>query len=52
MTQAVLEKVTDDPSQGCGIGTIGVLLSNDGTPLPWSVRGFINSYYTLKSLIT
>jgi hypothetical protein len=36
-TQAVLEKIADDPSQGHGVGTIGVLLSNEGTPLPRSV---------------
>lgn len=33
-TQAVLEKVADDPLQGRGVGTIGVLLSNEGMPLP------------------
>jgi len=32
--QAVLEKVAEDPLQGCGVGTIGVLLSNEGMPLP------------------
>jgi len=48
-TQAVLEKVVDDPSQGRGIGTIGVLLSNDGIPLPRSVRGFIPHFHVTKS---
>lgn len=33
-TQAVLAKIADDPSQGRGVGTIGVLLNNDGIPLP------------------
>lgn len=47
--QAVLEKVADDPSQGRGVGTIGVLLSNDGIPLPRSVRGFILHSQVTKS---
>jgi hypothetical protein len=33
-TQAVLEKVANDPSQGHGVGTIGILLSNEGILLP------------------
>ncbi|EDR01743.1 uncharacterized protein LACBIDRAFT_333003 [Laccaria bicolor S238N-H82] len=33
-TQAVLENVANDPSQGRGVGTIGTLLSNQGMPLP------------------
>jgi len=40
-TQAVLEKIADDPLQGCGVGTIGVLLSNEGTPLPRSVHPWL-----------
>ena len=48
-TQAVLEKVADDPSQGHGVGTIGVLLSNDGIPLPRLVRGFIPHSHVTKS---
>ena len=32
--QAVLEKVAEDPLQGRGVGTIGVLLGNKGMPLP------------------
>lgn len=48
-TQAVLEKVADDPSQGRGVGTIGVLLSNDGIPLPRLVRGFIPHSHVTKS---
>ncbi|KIK05770.1 hypothetical protein K443DRAFT_130206 [Laccaria amethystina LaAM-08-1] len=33
-TQDTLEKVADDPSQGCGVGTIQTLLSNEGMLLP------------------
>ena len=36
VTQVVLKKTAGDPLQGCGVGTIGVLLSNKGTPLPRS----------------
>ncbi|KAF8810884.1 hypothetical protein BYT27DRAFT_7253282 [Phlegmacium glaucopus] len=44
-TQAVLAKVADDPSQGRGVGTIGVLLSNEGTPLPRDfIRGVLATY--------
>ena len=34
-TQAVLEKVAEDPAQVNGVGTISTLLSNEGVLLPW-----------------
>ena len=36
-TQAILEKVANDPSQRGGVGTIGTLLSNEGVAIPRSV---------------
>ncbi|KIJ90940.1 hypothetical protein K443DRAFT_14814 [Laccaria amethystina LaAM-08-1] len=43
--QAVLAKVAEDPSQGRRVGTIGVLLSNDGTPLPQDfIRNILATY--------
>ncbi|KAF8886422.1 hypothetical protein CPB84DRAFT_1816716 [Gymnopilus junonius] len=39
-TQAVLEKVANDPSQRRGVGTISTLLSNEGVAIP---RDFIRN---------
>ena len=47
-TQAVLEKVANDLSQGRGVGTIGTLLSNNGIPLP---RFIFYLFVSLHSLL-
>ena len=56
VTQVVLEKIADDPLQGCGVGTIGILLSNKGTPLsrsvyPWLILAILNYATHIRDFI-
>lgn len=50
-TQAVLEKVANDPSQQWGVGTIGTLLSNEGVAIPRSVLAICSLQVVCFSIV-
>lgn len=49
-TQAILAKVTEDPQQRNGVGTIGTLLSNEGMPIPRDFIRHVLSEYAPEGL--